>query len=90
VTQPSGLRDGELEELLLRAYLEVQRDQEEKGALPRSGQNVLSRFRVVFECLAAIQLGLLVACVTILLNFLVVVKILHLDVSRYLGFLLPM
>ena len=40
--------------------------------------------------LTFLGVGLLVACVTILLNFLVVVKILHLDVSRYLGFLLPM
>lgn len=89
MTEPSGLRDAELEELLLRAYLEVQRDQEAKGAMPRSGRDVLTRFRVLFECLGAIQLGLLVACVTILLNFLIVVKILHVDVSRYLGFLFP-
>jgi hypothetical protein len=87
VTELSGLREAELVELHLRAYLEVQRDQEAQGAMPRSGQDVLSRFRVVFECLGAIQVGLLVACVTILLNFLIVVVLLHLDVSRYLGFL---
>lgn len=89
MTHPSGLRDGEFEELLVRAYLEIQRDQEAQGAMPRSGQDVLSRFRLLFECLGAIQMGLLVACVTILLNFLIVVVVLHLDVSRYLGFLFP-
>jgi len=90
VKEPSGLRDAELEELLLRAYLEVQRDQEEKGAMPRRGRDVLTRFRVVFECLGAIQVGLLAACVAILLNFVIVVKVLHVDVSRYVGILFPL
>ena len=89
MTQHPGLRDGELEDLLLRAYLEVQRDQEAQGALPRSGQNVLTRFRVLFECLGAILLGLLVASFAILVNFVIVVMLLHLDVSRYRGFLFP-
>ena len=81
------LRDEEIEELLLRAYLEVQRDQEAKGAVPRRGRDVLTRFSGVFICLGALQLSLLVACITIVLNFLVIVMLLHLDLSRYVGFL---
>jgi hypothetical protein len=87
VTAPSSLREEEREQLLLRAYLEMQREQEANGVLPRSGRNVLTRFRRVFECLGALQIGLLVACLTILLNFLIVVMLLHLDASRYLKFL---
>jgi hypothetical protein len=83
VTAPSGLREEERAELLLRAYLEVEREQQERGALPRKRRNVLTRFRPLFECLGAIQLGLLIACLTIFLNFLLVVMLLHLDVSRY-------
>lgn len=89
MTEPAGLRDEELEELLLHAYLEVQSDQEAKGAMPRSGETVLTRFRGVFESIGAIQLGLVVACAAILLNFLIVVMLFHLDLSRYLGFLFP-
>lgn len=82
---PSGLRDAERAELLLRAYLETQREQEASGALPRSGRTVLTRLRPLFECLGAIQVGALIACFTIFLNFLIVVMLLHLDVSRFAG-----
>lgn len=87
MTAPAGLREEELEELLLRAYLEVQGDQEASGAIPPSGATVLARFRSVFEWVGAIQLGLLVACTTVLLNFLIVVMLFHIDLSRYMGFL---
>ena len=83
MSTPSGLRDEERAELLLRAYLEMEREQQERGALPRRRRTVLTRFRLLFECLGAIQIGLLVACLTIFLNFLIVVMLLHLDVSRY-------
>ena len=88
MTEPAGLRDEERAELLLRAYLEAQ--QEAKGAMPISGGNVLTRFRGVFECFGAIQLGLLMACVTILLNFVIGVMVFHVDISRYAGFLFPL
>jgi hypothetical protein len=87
LTAPSNLREEERQELLLRAYLEMQREQQERGALPPSGRNVLTRFRRVFECLGAIQIGLLIACFTIFMNFLIIVMLLHLDMSRYLTFL---
>ena len=83
---PSGLREEERAELLLRTYLEMQREQEAQGALPRRGKTVLTRFRWVFEGLAAMQVGFFVACLTLLLNFLIVVMLLHIDVSRYIGF----
>ena len=52
-------------------------------------QNQPKAKRGVFESIGAIQLGLVVACAAILLNFLIVVMLFHLDLSRYLGFLFP-
>jgi len=82
------LQDEVRDDLLLRAYSEFRRELEEKGAVPREEKNVLVRFRGVFEFVGALQLGLLTACFTILLNFVIVVMLLHLDLSRYSGFFL--
>ena len=90
MTKPDGLREEERLELLLRAYLDVQGEQEVKGVLPRSGENVLTRLRGAFEFVGALQLGLLVACMSILLDFIIVVMIFHLDVARYSSFLFPL
>lgn len=83
---PAGLREEERAELLLRTYLEVEREQEAQGVLPRRGKTILRRFRWLFEGLAALQVGFFVACLTLFLNFLIVVMLLHIDVSRYVGF----
>jgi hypothetical protein len=91
MTKPAaGLRDQELAELALRAYLEIEAEQEAKGAVPPRRENALTRFRGLFEVIGSIQLGLLVACFTILLNFVVVVMIFHFDVARYSSFLFPL
>ena len=86
MTEPMGLQDEERADLLLRAYFEFRRELEGKGTVPREEKNVLTRFRGVFEFVGALQLGLLTACFTILLNFVIVVMFLHLDLSRYAGF----
>lgn len=88
MTEPAGFQEEERADLLLRAYLDFRRELEEKGVVPREEKNVLTRFRGVFEFVGAIQLGLLTACFTILLNFVIVVMLLHLDLSRYSGFFL--
>jgi len=79
------LREEEFEALCLHAYAEAQESFEAKGKLPRPAGNLLARFRHVFEFIGAIQLGLLVACISILLNFMIVLLILHLDVKGVLG-----
>ena len=81
----SQLREEEFEALCLHAYFEAQESCETKGTLLRPEVNVLGRFRHVFEFIGAIQLGLLVACISILLNFMIVLMILHLDVNGVLG-----
>ena len=87
MTERPRLRDEEFEALCLRAYFEAGESLEGKGALPRQAENVLARFRSVFEFVGAVQLGLLVASVSVLLNFVIVLMFLHLDVLKYLGFL---
>jgi len=79
------LSEEELRDLLLEALIEVEREQEDKGNLTRSGQDVLTRFQGFFELLGAVQLGFLVACLTVLANFVVVRMLFHLDLSRYLS-----
>jgi len=76
----------ELKELLLTAFLDVQQEQEQRGAQPRRDENVLARFRGVFEFIGAIQLGLLLAAVGVLLVFLVSRMMFHLDLARYFPF----
>lgn len=85
MTAPGRLSDEELTDLHLQAFLEFQREQEENGAIPRSERNVLTRFRGFFVFLGAVNLAFFVACLTVLLNFIVVRILFHLDFSRYLG-----
>lgn len=89
MTDLAQFQDEERTELLLRTYLQFRRELEEKDALPREEKNVLTRFRGEFEFIGALLLGLLTACFTIFLNFVIVVMLLHLDLSRYSGFLFP-
>ena len=89
MTDLAQFQDEERAEILLRTYLQFRRELEEKDALPREEKNVLTRFRGGFEFIGALLLGLLTACFTIFLNFVIVVMLLHLDLSRYSGFLFP-
>lgn len=83
MTEPGKLSDEELRDLLLQVFLEIQKEQEGRGALPRSDQDVLTRFGGFFEMVGAIQVAFFVACLTILMNFVIVRMIFHLDLSRY-------
>jgi hypothetical protein len=89
VTGITGLREEERAAVLLRVYLEFKHELEDKGVVLGDVKTVLTRFRGLFEFTGALLLGLLTGCFTIMLNFLIVVMLLHLDVSRYSGFLFP-
>jgi hypothetical protein len=85
MTADDKLSSEELRDLHLEVYVEIQREQEDQGAIPRSEQNVLTRFRWLFEIMGAVQLAFFLACLTILLNFVVVRMLFHIDFSRYFG-----
>lgn len=85
MTVPNELSDEDLRDLHLEVFLEFQKEQEDKGVIPRGGQNVLTRFRSVFEVLGAISLAFFLASMTVFLNFFIVRLLFHLDFSRYLG-----
>jgi len=85
MTPRGQFSDEELTDLHLEAFLEFEKEQEDKGAIPRSETNLMARFRGFLVFLGAVNLALFVACLTVLLNFIVVRLLLHLDVSRYLG-----
>jgi hypothetical protein len=85
MTVRGKLSDEELRDLHLEVFLEFQKEQEEKGVIPRSERNVLTRFRGFFEFVGAVQLAFFLACLTILANFVIVRMMFHLDFSRYFG-----
>lgn len=66
---------------LVQAYLTVQRKYEEQGAIPKGRETLLSRYRHLWETAGAIHLGLLVAALSILFNFILVNLLLHLPPS---------
>ena len=70
----------ELKELS-QAYLAAQEKYEAQGAIPKDSDAVLSGYRQVWEIMGAAHLGLLVAIISILLNFIVVNIIFHLPPS---------
>ncbi len=71
--------DNTAREVLLETYIQVQDEQEKLGHLPDSSDNFLSRHSTLLQMTGAIQLGLLTASLTILLDFIVLRMILHLD-----------
>lgn len=74
------MQDENLKQLLLETYLEVEQEQEADLSIPRSDSHSLGRFRRMFELLGAIHLGLLIACLTIFIEFVILRLILHLDI----------
>lgn len=66
---------------LLRAYLLAQRKYEDEGRIPLDRGTILTRYRRFWEALGAIHLGLLIAIMTIVLNFIIVNMLLHLAPS---------
>jgi len=85
MTARSRLTDEEMKDLHLEVFLDVQKELEDKGLIPRRERNLLTRFSGLFVFLGAVNLAFFLACLTILLNFIVVRLLLHVDFSRYLG-----
>lgn len=85
MTTRSGLTEEELRDLYLQVFLDVQKELEHKELIPRRERNLLTRFRAFFVFLGAVNLAFFLACLTILLNFIIVRLLLHVDFSRYLG-----
>lgn len=65
-----------LREHLLDAYLEAQERLQNEGVIPGAGAE---RRRFVLEAIAGIQIGLLIACVTVLGVFVVANTMFHLE-----------
>jgi len=85
MTAPGNVSEVKLNELHLEVFLDVQKELEDKGVIPRRERSILTRLRGFFVYLGAINLAFFLACLTILLNFIVVRMLLHIDFSRYLG-----
>jgi hypothetical protein len=59
--------------------LEMQRQEEQAGLIPRPPWRLLDRGGVVFECLGAILLGALMATTALVLVFIVANRVFHLQ-----------
>lgn len=73
--------DSHLREDLVTAYLYVQQKCQEEGTIPVDKGNILSRNRGLLEIIGAIHLGLLLAVLSILMSFIVINYLLHLQPS---------
>lgn len=71
--------DESAHEILLEAYMQVHDEQEKLGHLPDSRKSFLSRHSVFLQMTGAIHLGLFIASLTILLNYIVLRMILHIE-----------
>ncbi len=79
--RPNRLRSPQVREDLVKAYLYVQQKYEDEGQIPRDRGTLLSRYRSFWETMGAIHLGMLIAVVSIWLNFIVINFLLHLPPS---------
>ena len=79
--RPNQLPGPRVREELVNAYLHVQQQYEDEGQNPKDEGTVFSRYRGLWETMGAIHVGLLVAAVTLLLNFIVINIIFHLAPS---------
>ncbi len=63
---------------LVHAYIAIQRTYEEKGSIPKDSGTILTQHQELLETLGAVHLGLLVAVLSIVSNFILVNYLLHL------------
>jgi len=66
---------------LVDAYIAIQRTYEEEGSISKDSGTVLTRYQGLLETLGAVHIGLLVAVVSIVFNFILVNFLLHLTPS---------
>ena len=78
VNRPNQLHDLRLRQHLAQAYLDVQRKYEDEGRMPRGGGTVLTLYRVFWEIVGAIHLGILITAISIVMNFILINFLLHL------------
>lgn len=76
-------KDEVLREILFETYVDCQKECEASGKMPRDDDTALARFRPALELVGAIQLGILIACVTTLINFLITRMVLHIDIPWF-------
>ncbi len=63
---------------LADAYERLEQELSESGALPRPGRTVLHWLRVPLELLGAVQLGLVTACLSMFVLFVLINLLFHL------------
>ena len=66
---------------LVHAYITIQQSYEEKGSISKDSGTILTRYQGLLETLGAIHLGLLVAVLSIVFNFILINFLLHLPPS---------
>jgi len=66
---------------LVHAYIAIQQAYEEKGSISKNSETILTRYQGLLETLGAIHIGLLVAVLSIVSNFILVNFLLHLPPS---------
>jgi hypothetical protein len=76
---PDRNKSEELRDLLLQTYLEVQEEHETRRGT-RLNNSLVTRYRRTFEFISAVQLGFLVACLSVFIEFVIIRLILHLDI----------
>lgn len=76
-------QDGLLQEILLEAYVECQKDCEGSGKIPHDNTSTLARFTHAYELVGAILFGIFIASLTMLLVFIVTRMVLHLEITLF-------
>ena len=66
---------------LVHAYIAIQRTYEEKGSISKDGGTILTKHQELLETLGAVHIGLLVAVLSIVSNFILINFLLHLSPS---------
>ena len=66
---------------LVHAYTTIQRTYEEKGSISKDNGTILMQYQELLETLGAVHIGLLVAVLSIVFNFILINFLLHLTPS---------
>jgi len=66
---------------LVHAYIAIQRTYEEKGSISKDSGTILTKHQRLLETIGAVHIGLLVAVLSIVSNFILINFLLHLPPS---------
>ena len=78
MSQESLKLDSATRDELVLAYMAVQKKHEEQGVIPKQQETTLTRYQPLLEIMGAVHLGLLVAAISIVFNFILINLLLHL------------